>query len=241
MLHLLTFLLSISVTFDRLEITGTTNEFWTSLGVALSDGLSPHWQSERSISYRGDFFSAFTTASCDLKIVLLFDEFSNLYEADDILKDEFLLALRVVRDSAADSAIQTMIAAGTFGILHLTTSKTSYSSFNVSHHFHNPNFTEDETSKLFQQFANDNKIILDQKIVKDIWLKSNGYVLPLTFFVATHSGVVMRAWSAFVDVSFPTILGRCAIVAQIVSLFKTGDGSFPYFTIPCSTTTRFVA
>jgi hypothetical protein len=205
------------------------------------EDLSPYWKPECSISSRDDFFSAFTTASCNLDIVLLVDEFSDLYAADDILKDDFLRALRVVRDNAATYAIQTVIAAGTFGILHLTTSNPSFSPFNVSDHFHNPNFSEDETSNLFQQFADDSKIVLDQKIVRDVWLKSNGYVLTLTFFVATHSGVVMRAWSAFVDVSFPTIFGRCAIVAQIVLLFKTGNGSFPYFTITCSTTTRFVA
>jgi len=241
MLHLLTFLLSISITFDRLEIRGTANDFWSSFGGALLEDLSPHWKPERSISSRDDFFSAFTTASCNLDIVLLLDEFSDLHAADDILKDSFLLALRVVREDAETYAIRTMIAAGTFGILHLTTSNLSFSSFNVCHHLHNPNFSEDETSNLFQQFADDSKIILDQKMVRDVWLKSNGYVLTLTFFVATHSGIVMRAWSAFVDVSFPKTFGHCAIVAQILSLFRTGNSSFLYFTVTYSTTTRFVA
>jgi hypothetical protein len=97
MLHLLTFFLSISITLDCLEIRGTAKEFWSLLGGALLEDLSPHWKLGCSITSRDNCFSAFAITSCKFDVVLLLDEFSDLYAADAIFEDDFLRAWHVVQ------------------------------------------------------------------------------------------------------------------------------------------------
>jgi hypothetical protein len=77
----------------------------------------------------------------------------------------------------------------------------SLSPFNVADRVINANFTEDETLRLFGEFARDT---FEPSVVKDIWLKSDGYVLILVSFLATHCCLAIPAWFAFVGAQFLT-------------------------------------
>jgi hypothetical protein len=64
----------------------------------------------------------------------------------------------------------------------------------------NPNFTLDETSALFREFAFDTGIVIDDDVIEDIWLKSNGCVSwPVLAFSQPNHDLVIRVWFAFVD------------------------------------------
>jgi hypothetical protein len=76
-------------------------------------------------------------------------------------------------------AIRSVIAAGTFGIVHLNPSKSSIAPFNIAVRVQNPNFTVEEVRKLFYEFAQDHHITIDDAVVEDIWAKSNGCVTLL--------------------------------------------------------------
>jgi hypothetical protein len=53
------------------------------------------------------------------------------------------------------------------------------SPFNIADHVRNPYFSIDETRKLFLDFAQDNLITIDEAVIGDIWVKSNGCATQL--------------------------------------------------------------
>lgn len=196
-------MLSTSISFDRVEVEGTKQEFWTTFGNAILESMGPRLRAGISIKSRDDFFSTFAATACDLNIVLLIDELSDLSSADPSIRDDFLRTLRAVRDSNDKYAIRSVVAAGTFSILHLNTTNPSFSPFNAADHVINTNFTEDETLRLFTDFARDRRITFQPSVLNDIWLQSNGCVSAPTGFVGTHFCLVIPAWFASVDAQFP--------------------------------------
>jgi hypothetical protein len=166
---------STSFSFERLEYRFTEQEFWTSLGNALPATLPL----PRPIQSRQDFFATFAAHAWQRGIVLLVDELSELFRAKPAIRDDFLRALREVRNNNTFYAIRSVIAAGTFSILHLNPTNYSVSPFNVADHVFNPNFTMEETLTLFQEFARDKKLIFEEDVIRDVWFQSNGCVFRL--------------------------------------------------------------
>jgi hypothetical protein len=105
----------------------------------------------------------------------MIDEFSNLHHTSPIVQD---VCLQTFREISINSAIHSVIATGTFSILRLTPTFTT-SPFNVAEHVRNLYFSIDETRKLFLEFAQDNLITIDNAIIEDVWVKSNGCVTQL--------------------------------------------------------------
>ena len=112
--------------------------------------------------------SYFRQDSWDRKVVLLLDEFSCLYESENAIRNDCLSAIRGLKHTI-NYAVQCVIAAGTFSIVHLNLS-------NVADSVQSPYFTIDETRELFREFQSDFSITIDDAIVDDIWTKSNGLV-----------------------------------------------------------------
>jgi hypothetical protein len=113
-------------------------------------------------------------------IVLLIDEFSELYKAKPSIRDECLRTFHEIINNNGMYAIRSIIAAGTFSIMKLQPSDSMISPFNVADHVQNPSFTIEDVRKLFRDFAQDHCITIDDAVVKDIWAKSNGCVTLLT-------------------------------------------------------------
>jgi hypothetical protein len=103
------------------------------------------------------------------RVVLLIDGFSALFKADDATRDDFLGALRHLRHLPANCVLSSVIATGTFDIVHITTTDRYLSPFNVSNVFKSPNFSKEETGILF---ACDRKIMIDDDVVL-VLLKSD--------------------------------------------------------------------
>ena len=231
---------SISISCENLELHKTIDDLWVSLGRSLANRLESCWKPPHPISSRNEFFSAFSAAACPLNIVLLLDEFSDLYSVDGSLRDDFLRGLRDIRTDNEHYGIRSMIAAGIFSIVYLNTTNPTFSPFNSAGHVFNPNFTEDESLKLFRDFALDRQITIDDDVIKDIWLKSDGCVLTLANYLLTHSSLAIRGWFAFVDVQYLTTFDRCVSISALP--FKIGKVSLTrFFTMTCLRTTPFVA
>ncbi len=116
----------------------------------------------------------------DGKVVLL-DELSCLYQYEDDVRDDCLMAFLELWHHREGHAIQCLIAAGTFSIVHLNLSRNS--PFNVANFLQSPYFTIDETRKLFREFAEDLGFSIDSALVEDVWAKSNGLVVQLDWCI----------------------------------------------------------
>jgi len=141
---------------------------------------SPHgfrWKPTQPISRQEDFLHAFAKNKWKQDIVLLVDEFSVLNFAQADVRDEVLLAFRDIRDNQEKYAIRSIIAAGTFSILHLNPDNPSFSPFNISDQINNQYFTLEETNVLFQAFACDHGIMIEDAVVEDVQEKSAGCVM----------------------------------------------------------------
>jgi hypothetical protein len=174
-------LLLISLSFERV-ICDNVQEFWDSFGLAIQAGASVGRfavsQNFTALSSMRDFLSFFHVGAWKRKVILVIDEFSELYHASPIVREQCLRAFRDIRNNPEPYAIRGLIGAGTLSIFCLTPSFTT-SPFNVADHVRNPYFGIDETRKLFLEFAQDNLITIDDAVIEDILVKSNGCVTQL--------------------------------------------------------------
>ena len=142
------------------------------MSVELQRGISWHPSLPLiSVSSQTDFLNYFQMK--ERNIVLLIDEFSELYRAPPIIRNEFLRTFRIIR-SDTSFGIRSIIVAGTYSILHLNPTDTTLSPFNISESVANTYFSVEDTRKLFSLFAQDNDIVIDDAVVDDVWFKSNG-------------------------------------------------------------------
>jgi hypothetical protein len=125
------------------------------------------------------FLDAFASESGNAPVVLLVDQFEELGLVPEDIKNEFLQALWEIRNNKDRYAIHGVIAAGTFSILHMTSTKTCPSPFDISNSIQNPYFSVEETNILFDMYAQDKDIIIEDDVIEDIWAKTYGYLTQL--------------------------------------------------------------
>ena len=173
-----------------MDYANDSNAFWSSVGLAL------HYASQKpfSISSSANFIDAFAAHNWDQSVVLLIDELSEMLLAPDHIRDEFLRALRTIRHTQRESAITSVISAGTFSTMRLTTSRSSISPYSISNSIQMPYFNKDETRQIFGMFAEDNHVQMDTAVIDDIWAKSNGCVhfaqADICSYQLSHPGMV---------------------------------------------------
>jgi hypothetical protein len=125
------------------------------------------------MSSKTRFVYYFCNGFWDGNVVLLLDEFTSLCQAEEHVRDDCLQVFRGLRQN---SAIQSIIAAGTWGIFERP---SRLSPFNIGDLVQCPYFTLDETRELFCEFAQDLGFSIDDAIIEDVWAKSNGLVAQL--------------------------------------------------------------
>jgi hypothetical protein len=178
--------LSISITFESIIYKKGTEDFWQSFGKAIDLAVAgcgrglPKGPTTPILS-RADFIPYFRKDTWDGNVVILLDEFSCLYEGTDDVRDDCLQALRGLKHNRKGHAVQCLIAAGTFNIVYLNPSTAP--PFNVADFVQSPYFTIDETRKLFREFVEDLGFSIDDAIVEDVWVKSNGLVAQLDWCI----------------------------------------------------------
>jgi hypothetical protein len=151
-----------------------TNTFWSSIGEELQSAIRTTPFSVK-VSSPGTFRDAFTKEEWDRPVVILIDELSEIFRAAPGIQDSFLRTLRGIRHKNFESAIASVITAGTFSIMGLgTTDPSRLSPFNISSAVQTPYFSLDETQRLFKAFQQDYNVALESAVVNDIWEKSNG-------------------------------------------------------------------
>src|ERR1044071_4694680 len=150
--------------------------------LSIYRGSSEHLESCTNINCADDFLVHFSIKGWEKAgndpndRVLFFDEFDRIYEMDDNHRSHFLSTLRSIRNDIESYVIQAIVVVGTFSILHLDSNTQSTSPFNIKDSIRNPNFDMEIVRGLFQEFENDNKIQIEQKIIDDIFEQTNGYV-----------------------------------------------------------------
>src|ERR1700722_4765511 len=201
-INILCYLISISL--EGVDYRRTPERFWTTFGREIALALG---DPNMMISCQRDFLDAFAASPGgprprNERVVILLDEFSELYKAKNSTRNEVLRAIRRIKQAVDTYTISSIIAAGTFSIVHLNpTPHQNISPFNVSDAIQSPNFSREETERLFNDFARDKSITIDDEVVSYIWDKSNGCVVGICpAYLILHLSVAIRAWSAFVDV-----------------------------------------
>ena len=125
----------------------------------------------------GDFLDAFLARKWgERRVVIFVDELSVLYRVNAAIRDSFFAAFREMKSDTYLYSVHGVVACGTFGINGLATTGPADSPFNVADEVQNPNFSREETHKLFQEFSQNLDITIDPDVVEDIWVKSNGCV-----------------------------------------------------------------
>jgi hypothetical protein len=166
----------ISISFEGLSYTDGIISFWDSVGRAAMKGAlrCGFLSSLRMISSQRDFLDAFHVTAWPHRLVLIFDEFSELFSAPADVRNQCLRAFREIKTNQREYAVNSILVAGTFNIIHLNPTDGNLSPFNVSNHVQNPYFTLEETTTLFQEFAMDNCVNVEDDVIQDVWTRSNG-------------------------------------------------------------------
>jgi len=111
-------------------------------------------------------------------LVIFVDEFDELAYGKAEIREDFLSKIRGLKGDDL-FVINSFVGIGTYNILQLGTASHILSPFNVTDAFRNPNFTEEQVKSLFRQFLeerSDDEYQIDDKVIKSIYLNSNGYV-----------------------------------------------------------------
>jgi hypothetical protein len=163
----------LSISFHGVN-TRDYNKFWITFGRAVDSAAEAAHKKIPQISSLCGFLDAFRTSHWPSKPVILFDEFGKLDSAPENARNDFLEGLRDLKTDRQQYGVRSVIATGTFSILYLNTTNPNVSSFNVADGIQNPNFSLEEISELFRQFAQENKLVIEDDVVRDIWDKSSG-------------------------------------------------------------------
>ncbi|GJJ73244.1 hypothetical protein EMPS_05602 [Entomortierella parvispora] len=115
-------------------------------------------------------------------VVIFLDEFDPLH-ADSATEicSSVLSALRSIRNDpsrgkgAPQNAISSVVSIGTYGILKLTQSNSALSPFNSSDNLQNRGLSTDQVHALYNEFAVDRDMTIDNEVTEDIFLLSNGH------------------------------------------------------------------
>jgi hypothetical protein len=165
----------ISVSFEGVDYTGITS-FWDSFSCAamMCACRCGFTCSSPMISSQQDFLDAFHAGAWPHELVLILDELSELHDAPADVRNQCLRAFREITTNRREYVISSILAAGTFSVVHLNPTDGNLSPFNVSNHVQNPYFTLEEMTALFQEFAMDDCINVEDDVIQDVWARESG-------------------------------------------------------------------
>lgn len=156
---------------------GSSETFWPSLSSALHRQGKTLGVSVPSFKCPSSFQEAFSRAVVGdrMRFVLMFDEFDDLDSATvgPRVKDEFLGAMRDIKQNIGEYAIQTAFAVGPFSILFMN--GTSGSPFNVREAVPVHMLEEEEVAKLLTEFATAKSVTLEDGIIADVFRLTAGH------------------------------------------------------------------
>lgn len=151
----------------------SVDEFWQTFVTQLYLG-APEYNEFNNINSASYFGVAFEKSKWNCRVVLLVDEFDKLYRINEDVKSSCLETFRGIKAKKGNYAIWSIIVIGAFSILHLKSNNLTTSPFDTIDPFHGPDFILEQVQSLFQQFANEYKLTIDQEVINDIYIQTNG-------------------------------------------------------------------
>ncbi|RUS20152.1 hypothetical protein BC937DRAFT_86262 [Endogone sp. FLAS-F59071] len=109
-------------------------------------------------------------------LVIFIDEFDALFHASSSIRDSFLCMIHGIKTTGDLFAVQSVVGVGTSNILTLNTESRASPPFSViSYWFKNPNFTPEQVTTLFKEFATEYRLAIPDDVIQDICLNTNGH------------------------------------------------------------------
>ncbi|RHZ81155.1 hypothetical protein Glove_123g146 [Diversispora epigaea] len=170
----------IYTSFEQVNFTKEI-DFWKTFSMSLQRNVPELLDSPENpiIKSAQDFCNIFHrtkwSSFSENRVVLFVDEFDKLYEATDEVRSSCLGTLRSIKNMKQNFSIHSIVVIGPFNILCISTKKLTTSPFNVQEPFRNPNFTMKQVQFLYKQFADEFKLTIDQEVINDIYMQTNGH------------------------------------------------------------------
>ncbi|RHZ83804.1 hypothetical protein Glove_87g232 [Diversispora epigaea] len=161
------------VSLEQVNIE-SVEKFWSTFGDHLYLEAS-EYNELSNISSANDFAKAFQKSKWKNRVVLIIDEFDKLYRANEDVRSSCLETFRGFKASISNYSIWSIVAVGPFSILHLRSNNLTTSPYNVNNPIRNPNFTFEQVHFLYKQFADEYKLTIDQEVIEDIYIQTNGH------------------------------------------------------------------
>ncbi|KAF9433089.1 hypothetical protein BGZ76_009907 [Entomortierella beljakovae] len=166
----------IVVSFEGVITANNEESFWTLFGKAIKTNYA---KIDLIRSFRDflDVFSCIASTTWDKneKIVLFIDEFDLLFNLSLNVRNECLQVFREIRQNNHLYTIDSIVVFGTFSLLGLNSTDQRVSSFNINETIKNPYFTREQTQDLFDNYATDEDITIEESIIQNIFSQSNGH------------------------------------------------------------------
>ncbi|KAF9097946.1 hypothetical protein BGX27_000884 [Mortierella sp. AM989] len=130
------------------------------------------------------FQSAFSVGSKIWKrpVVIFFDEFDVLrMESWNEVRKSILRTFRALKNDPSRESnnpthvIHSIVSIGTYAILQLNLTGEELSPFNPIDDFQNTSLSLDQVRELYLQFAKDRDIVIEECVMEDIFIKTNGH------------------------------------------------------------------
>jgi hypothetical protein len=108
-------------------------------------------------------------------LVIFIDEFDDLLSGNNDVKDSFMKTVYDIKKAETSAIRSVVVIISPFSILYLNTKEPDISPFEIEG-FQSPNLILEEVQLLYKEYADENNLIIDPKIIEDIYMRTNGYV-----------------------------------------------------------------
>lgn len=152
----------------------TVDVFWSSLGSQLWID-APRYPELQEIKSAEDFGRAFEKSNRNNDLVIFIDEFDDLLSGNNDVKDSFMKTVYDIKKAETSAIRSVVVIISPFSILYLNTKEPDISPFEIEG-FQSPNLILEEVQLLYKEYADENNLIIDPKIIEDIYMRTNGYV-----------------------------------------------------------------
>ncbi|ELR17885.1 uncharacterized protein ACA1_350700, partial [Acanthamoeba castellanii str. Neff] len=149
---------------------GFVAEFWTAMGRFIQRHLRNTADDGVDQIHDAQTFIAFFSWGA---VVLIVDQFDLLNNAADLVRDQFLVTLRAMRESEASHGLHAFIGVGPYSILNLQDHPSS--PFNACDAFALPMFERNHVRELFNQYSRESNVELAPGIADAIYDLTSGH------------------------------------------------------------------
>ncbi|RIA93569.1 hypothetical protein C1645_843109 [Glomus cerebriforme] len=194
--------------FANITANEKEGDFWKNLDRSLRRSINKHFKDRKFIESSNDFLDVFAENEWKKKVIIFIDDFEQLYNVSNEIRDDCLNTFQCIKSSIHDFAICSIVAIGTFNIQYLKTTNKRISPFSIRESFNNPNFSKQQIQALFNDFTQEKAITMDKEIIDDIYLQTNGHPGLVSYYghlidenlldkVDSHGNLNLTTWQTY--------------------------------------------